>query len=87
MYQLNRLPMKMISAACPHVALFGSARSYEHLRVFGCACYPNIAATASHKLTPRSTQCVFLGYFTDHKGYMCLDPSTNQLIVFSSCGI
>jgi hypothetical protein len=66
---------------CPHIALFGSAPSYEHLRVFGCVCYPNTAATAPHKLAPRSTQCVFLGYSSDHKGYHCLDLSTNSLIV------
>jgi IS30 family transposase len=54
-YLLNRLPTKTISVGCPHVALFGSTPSYEHLRVFGCAYYPNIAATAPHKLTPRST--------------------------------
>jgi hypothetical protein len=80
-YLLNYLPMKMISAACPHVALFGSAPSYEHLRVFDCACYPSIAATAPHKLTPRSNRCVFLGYSADHRGYRCLDLSTNRLIV------
>jgi hypothetical protein len=80
-YLLNYLPTKMISAVCPHVALFGSAPSYEHILVFDCACYPNIAATAPHKLTPRSTRCVFLGYFIDHKGYRCLDLFTNRLIV------
>jgi hypothetical protein len=80
-YLLNRLPTKTISAACPHVALFGSAPSYEHLRVFDCACYPNTTATAPHKLSPRSTRCVFLGYSADHKGYRCLDLSTNRLIV------
>jgi hypothetical protein len=80
-YLLNRLPMKTISAACPHVALFGSAPSYEHLRVFGRACYPNIAATAPYKLAPRSIRCVFLGYSADHKGYRCLDLSTHRLIV------
>jgi hypothetical protein len=70
-----------ISAACPHVTLFGSAPSYEHLRVFGCTCYLNTAATAPHKLAPLSTRCVFLGYSTNHKGYRCLDLSTNRLIV------
>jgi hypothetical protein len=80
-YLLNRLPTKTISVACPHVTLFGSAPSYEHLRVLGCACYPNIATTAPHKLAPWSTRCVFLGYSTDHKGYRCLDLSTNRLIV------
>jgi hypothetical protein len=48
---------------------------------FDCACYPNIAVTAPHKLVPRSTRCVFLGYSTNHKGYRCLDLSTNRLIV------
>jgi hypothetical protein len=80
-YLLNRLLTKTISAVCPHVALFGSTPSYEHLRVFGCACYPNIAVTAPYKLAPRSTRCDFLGYSTDHKGYRCLDLSTNHLII------
>jgi hypothetical protein len=80
-YLLNRLPTKAIQVACPHIALFGSAHSYEHLRVFDCACYPNTAATAPHKLAPRSTRCVFLGYSSDHKGYRCLYLSTNRLIV------
>jgi hypothetical protein len=57
-YLLNRLPIKAIQVACPHIALFGSAPSYEHLRVFDCACYPNTAATAPHKLAPRSTWCL-----------------------------
>jgi hypothetical protein len=80
-YLLNRLPTKTINAAYPHVALFGSAPSYKHLHVFGYACYHNIVATVHHKLAPRSTRCVFLGYFADHKGYRCLDLSTNCLIV------
>jgi hypothetical protein len=81
-YLLNRLPSKMICAPCPYVALHSVAPSYEHLRVFGCACYPNLSVQASHKLAPRFTRCVFLGYSTDHKGYRCLDLSTNNIIVF-----
>jgi hypothetical protein len=80
-YLLNRLPTTVIQAMCPHLALFGSAPSYEHLRVFGCTCYPNTTATAPHKLSPWPTRCVFLGYSVDHKGYHCLDLSTNRLIV------
>jgi hypothetical protein len=84
-YLLNRLPTKTICAACPHVTLFGFTPSYEHLHVFGCACYPNIAATAPHKLAPRSTWCVFLGYFADQKCYRRVYLSTNHLIV--SCHV
>jgi hypothetical protein len=58
-YLLNRLPTMVIQVACPHLALFGSAPSYEHLRVIGCTCYPNTTATAPHKLSPRSTWCFF----------------------------
>jgi hypothetical protein len=71
----------VIQAACPHLALFGSALSYEHLRVFGCTCYPNTTFTAPHKLSPRSTRCVFLGYSPNHKSYRYHDLSTNRLIV------
>jgi hypothetical protein len=80
-YLLNRLPTTVIQVACPHLALFGSAPSYKHLRVFGCTCYPNTTATAPHKLSPHSTWCVFLSYSTDHKGYRCLYLLTNHLIV------
>jgi len=38
-------------------------------------------ATAIHKLAPRSILCVFLGYSTHHKGYRCLDLSSNRVII------
>jgi hypothetical protein len=80
-YLLNLLPTKAISAPSPHFALFGTTTSYAHLRVFGCACYPNTSATAPHKLAHRSCRCVFIGYSSEHKGYRCLDLSTNCLLV------
>jgi len=68
-YLLNRLPSTVSPAPTPHQALFGTPSSYDHLLVFGCACYPNISATAPHKSAPRLTRCVFLGYSPDHKEY------------------
>jgi hypothetical protein len=81
-YLLNCLPNKTIYESCPYVALHDVAPSYEHLRVFGCACYSNLSVQTPHKLVPQSTRCVFLRYFVDHKGYRCLDLSTNNIIVF-----
>ena len=78
---LNLLPTKTLSMATPHMALYGSPPSYAHLRVFGCLCYPNMTATASHKLAPSSLPCVFLGYSAHHKGYRCLDTSSNRVII------
>lgn len=75
-YLLNRHPCKPAALASPFELLYGIAPSYQHLRVFGCLCFPNTTATALHELAPRSSKCVFLGYPTDHKGYRCYDLST-----------
>jgi hypothetical protein len=48
---------------------------------FWCTCYPSLSATAPHKLVPRSTHCVFLGYSPNHKGYRCMDLSTHRVLV------
>jgi hypothetical protein len=79
-YLLNCLPTKTVCASCPFATLYNTPPTYEQLRVFGCACYLNLAATAPHKLAPRSTRCLFLGYSTEHKGYRCLDLSTNRVL-------
>jgi hypothetical protein len=78
---LNRLPSKAVSHPTPYFTLYGIAPTYTHLRVFGCACYPNTSATAPHKLSPRSTCRLFLGYSSDHKGYQCLDLASHRIII------
>jgi hypothetical protein len=45
-YLLNILPTKTLPSGTPHFALLGNHPSYEHLRVFGCKCYPNLTPTA-----------------------------------------
>jgi hypothetical protein len=77
---LNILPTKTLNFSTLHFALFGCPPTYDHLRVFGCLCYPNLSATTPHKLSPRSTLCVFLGYSDHHKGYRCLDLHSNRVI-------
>jgi hypothetical protein len=89
-YLLNHLPTKAISTTNPNFALHGVVPSYEHLRVFSCTCYPNLFVKATHKLAPWSTRCVFfwftrcvfLRYIIDHKGYRCLNHTTNNIVVF-----
>jgi hypothetical protein len=81
---LNRLPSKAVSNPTPHFALYDTTPSYDHLRVLDCACYPNTSATAPHKLSPRSTRCLFLGYSPNYKGYHCLDLSSSLITSFST---
>jgi hypothetical protein len=63
---LNILPTKTLQFSTPHLVLFGTPPTYNHLRVFGCKCYPNLSATAPHKLSPSSALCVFLRYSPHH---------------------
>jgi hypothetical protein len=51
------------------------------LRVFGCACWPNLRPYNTRKLAFRSTKCVFLGYSPRHKGVKCLDITTGRVYV------
>lgn len=84
-HTLNRHPCRPRNNATPYQLLYGHPPSYDHLRVFGCQCYPNLTATAAHKLAPRSMACIFLGYFADTKGYRCFNPDTNRVI--TSCHV
>lgn len=79
-YLLNRRPCRATSPHTPHELLLGVAPDYELLRVFGCLCYPNTAATSRHKIALRSVACVFLGYPSDHRGYRCYDPATRRVL-------
>jgi hypothetical protein len=74
-------PPSRLLTPTPYFALFGTHPSYDHLHVFGCACYPNLSSTTPHKLAPRSTHCVFLGYSSDHKGYRCLDLTSHRVLI------
>jgi hypothetical protein len=79
-HTLNRSPCRPRNDATPYQLLYGHMPSYNHLRMFGCQCYPNLYATAAHKLSPGSVACVFLGYPIDTKGYRRYNPDTNRVI-------
>jgi histone deacetylase 1/2 len=78
---LNIRPSRAISNATPYFRLYGIHATYDHLRTFGCLCFPNAYSTSPHKLAPRATRCVFIGYPQEHKGYRCLDLQTRKVIV------
>lgn len=65
-YLHNILPTKLLNFRTPTSTLYLCNPSYDHLRVFGCACYPNTSATYTHKLNQRSSLCIFLGYLPNY---------------------
>jgi hypothetical protein len=71
-YLINILPSKVLDFDTPTKRLHGHDPDYSMLRIFGCACWPNLRPYNTRKLAFRSTRCVFLGYSPLHKGYKCL---------------
>jgi hypothetical protein len=80
-YLINRLPSPTTSNKSPLELLFKQTPDYTFLKNFGCACWPHLHPYNTHKMDFRSTRCIFLGYSLNHKGYKCLDPTTNRLYI------
>lgn len=80
-FLINRLPTKATNNAIPYTQAFNASPDYSLLKVLGCLCYPYLRDYSQHKLDSRSAPCVFIGYSSLHKGYKCLDPSTNKVYI------
>ena len=80
-YIINRFPTSTIKNLSPFEKLFNHALDYNMLRVFSCACWPNLRPYNSHKLQPHSSQCIFLGYSLLHKSYKCLHLPSNRVYI------
>jgi hypothetical protein len=80
-YLINRLPTPILQNKSPFEKLFNTNPDYSFLKTFGCSCWPNLRPYNSHKLQPRSLECIFLGYSLLHKGYKCLHLPSGRLYI------
>jgi histone deacetylase 1/2 len=60
-FLINLLPSKFIDFDSPTERLLGTTPNYDALRIFGCACWPNLHPYNKRKLAFWSTRYVFLG--------------------------
>ncbi|KAG8478760.1 hypothetical protein CXB51_028634 [Gossypium anomalum] len=77
---INQLPTPVLNRQSPYQSLFGCEPTYDHLRVFGCCCFPYLRPFVKHKLEFQSQPSTFLGYSTYHKGYFCLTPDGKVVV-------
>ncbi|KAL0534904.1 hypothetical protein IC582_029203 [Cucumis melo] len=82
-YVINRLPSQVIYNVSPFEQLYGTSPSYSNLKVFGCACFVLLHSHEHTKLEPRARLCCFLGYGTEHKGF--LGSHLLTIAYFSPC--
>jgi transposase InsO family protein len=80
-FLINRLPSLHRGSSSPWETLFAKSPNYSLFKSFGCACFPLLRPYTKHKFNFRSKECIFLGYASNSKGYLCLDPLTSRIYV------
>ncbi|KAM1004535.1 hypothetical protein ACFX2C_004724 [Malus domestica] len=80
-YLINRMPTPVLHNKSPFELLFKDVPAINHLRVFGCSCFPLLKPYNSNKLQPKTTKCVFLGYASRYKGYLCYEVRHQKMYI------
>jgi histone deacetylase 1/2 len=80
-YLHNRMPTLLLQTETPVHRLFSVQPNYDFLHTFGGTCWPSLRKYNAHKLAFQYKQSVFLGCSPMHKGYKCLDKSTERIYI------
>jgi hypothetical protein len=72
------MPSKTIDNDTLMEGLLKKSPDYASLRIFGCACCPNLRPYNQNKLAYRSKKCVFIGYSHMHQGVKFLDVTSGR---------
>ena len=80
---INCMPTPLLDYKSPFHILLNRISNYYSFHIFGCLCYPYLWPYNSHKLHLWSTPCIFIGYNSSHKGYICLNLLTESISITS----
>jgi hypothetical protein len=78
---INKLPTPLLDMYSPWEMLHHTKPDVSYLKTFGYKCFLLLSPYNSHKLQPKTTPCIFLGYPPTTKGYLCQDLSTKRLYI------
>ncbi|KAJ0100995.1 hypothetical protein Patl1_04241 [Pistacia atlantica] len=76
---INRQPTPLLNNKSPFENLFNQPPNYLKLRQFGCLCFPLTRPYNTHKLQPKASPCIFLGYSQTQSAYRCMDLQTKKI--------
>jgi len=77
---INVLPSPNLDNKNPYQMLFNKPPNYNFYKTFGCTCYPMLQPYNNHKFNFRLSMCLFIGYISTHKRYVCLSSSSKTYI-------
>lgn len=80
-FLINRMHSSNINYKTPFEVLFKRKPQCNHIRVFNCACLPQIPSLVCHKLQSTALACIFIGYDQHYKGYQCYNLANKKLIM------
>lgn len=72
---MNVLPTLVLNYNNPYQMMFHKQPNYVFFKTFGCVYYPLLRSYNTHKFDFRSSMCLFVGYSSAHKGYLCMSLS------------
>lgn len=74
-FLLNKLPTKVMQKKKNLFgAWFGYKLDLQHLRTFGCLCFPYVSQAKKGKLDKKVELRVFIGYSSSSKAYRIFQP-------------
>lgn len=72
---------KEIEGKNPYEVWTGKKPNIYHLRIFGYEAFSFIVLEKSKKLDDKTKKCIFLGYYSQHRGYRIYSPSAKAIFV------
>jgi hypothetical protein len=80
-YIQNRSPHRYVKDNTPHEDWSGLKPEVTHFHIFDSRAWARIPSEKRKGLDPQSTECIFVGYLDDVKGYRLIDLSSDCLII------